>query len=58
MMDLCFTHRAEDVDHKYLDVSGAKDARIILTCTVPLGEIVTGFFDQLKSRSSGFASFE
>ncbi|KAF5381035.1 hypothetical protein D9615_004155 [Tricholomella constricta] len=58
MMDLCFSHRAEDLDHRYLDSGTATSARIILTCTIPLSEIVTNFFDQLKSRSSGFASFD
>lgn len=58
MMELCFNHRAEDLDHKYLDASGSLSSRIILTCTMPLSEIVTDFFDKLKSRSSGFASFE
>ncbi|TFY82986.1 hypothetical protein EWM64_g1028 [Hericium alpestre] len=59
MMDLCFSHRAEDVDHRYLDTSGATNsARAILTCTMPLSEVVTDFFDKLKSRSSGFASFD
>ncbi|KAJ7709647.1 GTP-binding protein lepa [Mycena rosella] len=59
MMDLCFTHRAEDLDHRYLDAgTGTSSSRIILTCTIPLSEIVTDFFDQLKSRSSGFASFD
>ncbi|GBE81780.1 Translation factor GUF1, mitochondrial [Sparassis crispa] len=57
MMDLCFSHRAENLDHRYLDASGAS-ARIILTCTLPLAEIVTDFYDKLKSRSSGFASFD
>ncbi|CAL1705284.1 unnamed protein product [Somion occarium] len=57
MMDLCYTHRAEDLDHRYLDISG-DSARIILTCIMPLSEIVTDFFDKLKSRSSGFASFD
>jgi translation factor GUF1, mitochondrial len=59
-MDLCVFHRAENLDHRYLD-SGSKDgssARAILTCTIPLSEIVTDFFNELKSRSSGFASFE
>ena len=46
------------MDHRYLDASGNMDARIILNCTIPLAEIVTDFFDKLKSRSSGFASFE
>ncbi|EMD38064.1 hypothetical protein CERSUDRAFT_134612 [Gelatoporia subvermispora B] len=57
MMDLCFSHRAEDLDHRYLDSSGSS-GRTILTCNLPLTEIVTDFFDQLKSRSSGFASFD
>lgn len=56
-MDLCFVHRGEDLDYKYLDSFGSSP-RIIMTCTVPLSEIVTDFFDKLKSRSSGFASFE
>jgi len=57
MMDLCFIHRGEGLDYKYLDSSGSSP-RIIMTCTIPLSEIVTDFFDRLKSRSSGFASFE
>ncbi|EGN95550.1 hypothetical protein SERLA73DRAFT_76651 [Serpula lacrymans var. lacrymans S7.3] len=58
MMDLCFSHRAEDLDHRYLDSGTALSSRAILTCTLPLSEIVTDFFDQLKGRSSGFASFD
>lgn len=57
MMDLCFEHRADDVDHRYLETSG-QSSRAMLTCTLPLSEIVADFFDKLKSRSSGFASFE
>ncbi|EED79311.1 predicted protein [Postia placenta Mad-698-R] len=58
MMDLCYQHRAENLDVKYLDVSGMASSRAILTCTIPLTEIVSDFFDRLKSRSSGFASFD
>lgn len=75
MMDLCFTHRAEELEHKYLDAGApiyectpaalelnstgtGTESRIMLNCVIPLSEIVTDFFDQLKSRSSGFASFE
>jgi len=58
MMDLCFNHRAEGVDHRYLESSGEISNRALLTCTMPLSEIVTDFFDKLKSRSSGFASFD
>ncbi|CCM04403.1 uncharacterized protein FIBRA_06580 [Fibroporia radiculosa] len=58
MLELCYSHRAENLDWKYLDTSGTPDSRIMLTCTMPLTEIVTDFFDKLKSRSSGFASFD
>ncbi|KAF9077111.1 translation factor GUF1, mitochondrial [Rhodocollybia butyracea] len=59
MMELCYSRRAEELDHRYLS-SGpdASSSRIILTCVIPLSEIVTDFFDQLKGRSSGFASFD
>ncbi|KAH0583623.1 Translation factor guf1 mitochondrial [Termitomyces sp. 'cryptogamus'] len=60
MMELCFSHRAEELDHRYLDsgTNSSGSSRIMLICTIPLSEIVTNFFDQLKSRSSGFASFD
>ena len=58
MMELCYSHRADEVEHRYLDAGTTSSARIMLTCILPLCEIVTEFFDQLKSRSSGFASFE
>ncbi|KAA1469343.1 GTP-binding protein lepa [Dentipellis sp. KUC8613] len=60
IMDLCFSHRAEELDHSYLDATSATEtsARVILTCVMPLSEIVTDFFDKLKSRSSGYASFD
>lgn len=57
-MELCFLHRAEEMDHQFVDASGTSASRIILTCIIPLSEIMTDFFDKLKSRSSGFASFE
>jgi translation elongation factor EF-4 len=58
MMDLCYAHRAEELEHRYLDSGTSASPRIMLNCILPLSEIVTEFFDQLKSRSSGFASFE
>ncbi|KAJ7286084.1 GTP-binding protein lepa [Mycena rebaudengoi] len=48
----------QDLEHRYLDAGSSSSARIILTCVMPLSEIVTNFFDKLKSRSSGFASFD
>ena len=66
MMDLCFEHRGTDLDWHPMDVNagggaggvGAETNRVLMSVTLPLAEIVTGFFDKLKSRSSGFASFE
>ncbi|VDB82859.1 unnamed protein product [Peniophora sp. CBMAI 1063] len=58
MMELCFNHRADELDHKYLDAGDGASARAMMTCILPLAEIVTDFFDRLKSRSSGFASFD
>lgn len=61
MMDLCFEHRGTDLDWHPMDVNASGDAessRVLMTVKLPLAEIVTGFFDKLKSRSSGFASFE
>ncbi|KAF8510987.1 P-loop containing nucleoside triphosphate hydrolase protein [Hysterangium stoloniferum] len=57
MIDLCTLHRAEELEHKFLDISDTSP-RLIITCTIPLSEIVSDFFDRLKSRSSGFASFD
>lgn len=60
MMELCAEHRGEGfTDFQYLDTSSNHEApRVLLECRLPLGEIVVNFFEQLKGRSSGFASFE
>ncbi len=39
-----------------MEYAGAK--RVILTYEMPLGEILLDFFDQLKSRTRGYASFD
>ncbi|KAG9046410.1 Translation factor guf1 mitochondrial [Tulasnella sp. UAMH 9824] len=57
MMDLVSSHRGTEIEHKYLD-TGSTAARAMLTSTLPLSEVVTDFFDKLKQRSSGFASFD
>jgi translation factor GUF1, mitochondrial len=62
MMDLCSSHRGQNMDHRYLELAGAAGVdsapRVILTAKLPLSEVVTDFFDALKHRSSGYASFE
>ncbi|KAJ3343755.1 Translation factor guf1 mitochondrial [Gonapodya sp. JEL0774] len=53
MMQLCGEHRGQQEDYSYLD-----DKRIIMKYKLPMGEILTDFYDELKSRSSGYATFD
>ncbi|MBG9580666.1 hypothetical protein ABE42_16000, partial [Bacillus thuringiensis] len=41
------------IDMQYLD-----ETRVTLTYEIPLSEIVYDFFDQLKSNTKGYASFD
>jgi GTP-binding protein LepA len=53
LMELCQGRRGIFLDMKYLD-----PRRAMLHYELPLGEIITDFFDQLKSRSKGYASLD
>ncbi|MFX0559117.1 translation elongation factor 4 [Tepidibacillus infernus] len=53
VMELCQGKRGEFVDMQYLDTN-----RVTLTYNMPLSEIVYDFFDQLKSGTKGYASFD
>ncbi len=53
LMELCQKRRGEFKDMKYLT-----PGRTTLTYELPLAEIVTDFFDQMKSRTKGYASME
>jgi GTP-binding protein LepA len=53
LMELCQGRRGEFKDMKYL-----AQGRTTLIYELPLAEVVTDFFDQLKSRSKGYASME
>jgi len=53
IMDLCVEKRGVFVDMKYLDTT-----RVSLHYTLPLNEIIYDFFDQLKSRTRGYGSFD
>ncbi|HBN10407.1 MAG TPA: elongation factor 4 [Ruminococcus sp.] len=53
IMDLCQDRRGIFKDMKYLD-----DTRVSIHYELPLNEIVYDFFDALKSRTKGYASFD
>ncbi|WP_028549195.1 translation elongation factor 4 [Paenibacillus sp. UNC451MF] len=53
IMELCQGKRGEFVNMEYLDTT-----RVTLTYQIPLAEIVYDFFDQLKSSTKGYASFD
>ena len=52
-MELANSRRGEFIDMTYLS-----EDRTCLKYDIPLGEVVTDFFDDLKSRSKGYASME
>ena len=53
IMELCQSRRGVYFDTKYLDAD-----RVELHYELPLNEIVYDFFDALKSRTKGYASFD
>ncbi len=53
IMELCQQRRGEYIGMEYLE-----ETRAVLTYHIPLNEIIYDFFDVLKSRSRGYASFD
>jgi elongation factor 4 len=53
LMGLANDRRGEFVEMKYLT-----DSRTTLVFDIPLAEVVTDYFDELKSKSKGYASME
>jgi GTP-binding protein LepA len=61
MMDLVTTRRGEFLRMEYLqgnNKEGSPSSRVQLEFSAPLSEILMDFFDQLKSRSQGYASMD
>jgi len=53
IMELCQIKRGVFIDMQYMD-----ETRVKIIYEIPLSEIVYDFFDQLKSNTRGYASFD
>ena len=53
LMGLCQERRGEYIDMKYITTE-----RVTVIYELPLAEVVTDFFDQMKTRTQGYASME
>jgi len=53
IMELCQEKRGIYKDMKYIE-----ETRVLITYELPLNEIIYDFFDALKSRTRGYASFD
>jgi len=53
LMDLCQSKRGDFINMHYLD-----KIRVNLEYHIPLSEVITDFYDQLKSRTKGYASMD
>lgn len=53
VMEICQKKRGEFINMDYLD-----ENRVNVVYEIPLSEIVYDFFDQLKSQTKGYASFD
>jgi len=53
IMDLCQNRRGTFINMEYMETT-----RVVLHYDLPLNEIIYDFFDALKSRTKGYASFD
>ncbi|HEY0757458.1 MAG TPA: translation elongation factor 4 [Ktedonobacteraceae bacterium] len=53
IMDLVTTRRGSFKEMKYIEAE-----RVLIMYTIPLAELITDFYDQLKSRTQGYASLD
>ncbi|HDG5864112.1 TPA: elongation factor 4 [Staphylococcus aureus] len=53
VMELCQRKRGQFINMDYLD-----DIRVNIVYELPLAEVIFDFFDQLKSNTKGYASFD
>ena len=58
IMSLCYTKRGEYINTEYFGAKDSSLAQVSIVFNIPLAEIITDFFDQLKSLTQGYASMD
>ena len=53
IMSICMDRRGQQKNSTFLD-----DKRVLMQFYMPLSEVIVDFFDILKSKTSGYASFD
>ncbi|XP_060065246.1 translation factor Guf1, mitochondrial-like [Ylistrum balloti] len=53
VLSLCLSRRGEPQEQTYIDQN-----RLVIRCIFPLNEVLVDFYDELKSVTSGYASFD
>ena len=60
IVELCVDRRGTQLEHTHMSNSGGTDSgdRVLLRYRMPMGEVAVDFADELKSRTSGYATFD
>ena len=60
IVELCVDRRGTQLEHTHMSNSAGTGSgdRVLLRYRLPMGEVATDFSDELKSRTSGHATFD
>lgn len=60
IVELCVDRRGTQLEHTHMSNSAGTGSgdRVLLRYRLPMGEVATDFSDELKSRTSGYATFD
>jgi GTP-binding protein LepA len=58
VVSLCSENRATEISIDNIDEDPSSADKAIISCKIPLSEVITNFSDHLKSVTSGYSSFD